>query len=245
MALKCISNLARSQPPSASPNTLDHSLQVYLQTRSIAASKFTRAQPSKCISKLARSRPQSASPNSLDYGLPVRTITAFQVHRQPRSITASECISNLAQFQPPSVSRNSHDYGLQVHLLIHSITASKCISKLARLRPPSSNDHSLQVYVETRSTMASECISKFTRSRCGEALELQGRQPIMKTPPHLAWHPKGIRENERFWLEDHRKRVRGSEGIPSDNEPHKLCGSMKAQQECMKPRAGKDRLCIS
>jgi len=39
--------------------------------------------------------------------------------------------------------------------------------------------------------------------------------------------------------------VSGSEGVPSREEPHKLCGSMKALQECMGPRAGKDRLCIS
>jgi len=27
--------------------------------------------------------------------------------------------------------------------------------------------------------------------------------------PLLSRHPKGIREEERFWLEEHRKRVRG------------------------------------
>jgi hypothetical protein len=32
--------------------------------------------------------------------------------------------------------------------------------------------------------------------------ELDGREPIFNTPPHLSRHPKGIRENERFWLED-------------------------------------------
>jgi hypothetical protein len=42
---------------------------------------------------------------------------------------------------------------------------------------------------------------------------MQGRQPIINTPPHLAWHPKGIREKERFWLEKRRKRVRGSTQI--------------------------------
>jgi hypothetical protein len=76
--------------------------------------------------------------------------------------------------------------------------------------------------------MASECISKFTRSRCGELLELEGRQPIVNTPPHLAWHPKGIREKERFWIVERRKRVRGCEGIPGHDEPHKLRGSMSS-----------------
>jgi len=75
MASKCISNLAEPWPPAVSPNSLDyglhkrisklaqsrsrraslsslnHSLQVYLQIRSIAASK--------CISKVTRSLPRS------------------------------------------------------------------------------------------------------------------------------------------------------------------------------------------
>ena len=82
MASKCISKLARSQPPSVSltgtitpskcisklarlrsPNTLDHGIQVNLPTRSITASQ--------CISKLARLWSPSESPNSLDYGLGV------------------------------------------------------------------------------------------------------------------------------------------------------------------------------
>jgi len=77
MASKCFSKLARSWPPSASPNWLDDDLQVYLPTRSIKASKF--------IYKLARSRPPSVSPNSLEYNL--------QMHLQTRSITASKRIS--------------------------------------------------------------------------------------------------------------------------------------------------------
>ena len=43
-ASKYCSNLAPSRPQSASPNLLDHSLEVYLQTHSITASE--------CISKL-------------------------------------------------------------------------------------------------------------------------------------------------------------------------------------------------
>jgi len=108
-ASKYLSNLARSWPPSVSPNSLDHGLQVYLQTRSITASK--------CISKLARSRPPSVSPDSLDYGLQVRTIMA------------SMCISKLARSQPPSASLSSLDLSLKVHLQTRSITASKCISE--------------------------------------------------------------------------------------------------------------------
>jgi len=31
--------------------------------------------------------------------------------------------------------------------------------------------------------------------------------------PHLLWHPKGICEEERFWLEKHRKSVRGNDRV--------------------------------
>jgi hypothetical protein len=30
--------------------------------------------------------------------------------------------------------------------------------------------------------------------------ELEGREPIINTPPLLSRHPKRIREKERFWL---------------------------------------------
>jgi len=80
-ASNCISKLARLRPPSASPNLLDHGLQVHHQTRSIMVSN--------CISKLARSRPPIVSPNTLDYCL--------QVHLETCSITASECISEFTR----------------------------------------------------------------------------------------------------------------------------------------------------
>jgi len=105
-------------PPSTPPISLDHGLQVHLQTRSITASK--------CISKPARSRPPSASPNSLDHG--------FQLHLQTRSIAACKCISKLAPSRLPIASPNSLNHGLQVHLQTRSIAASKCIYKLARSR---------------------------------------------------------------------------------------------------------------
>jgi hypothetical protein len=34
--------------------------------------------------------------------------------------------------------------------------------------------------------------------RCGETMELEGREPIINTLLHLSQHPKGIREKERF-----------------------------------------------
>ena len=110
-------------PPSTRPISLDHGLQMYLQTRSITASK--------CISKLTRSRPPSVSPDSLDYGLQVHLWVHYlgvQVQLQTRSITASKCITELTRPRPPSASPNSLDPGLKVHLWVQSISVSKCIS---------------------------------------------------------------------------------------------------------------------
>jgi len=77
MASRCISKLARSQPPSVSPNSHDYGVQVCTVTAS------------KCISKLAQSRPPSVSPNSLAHGL--------RVHLQTRSITACKCTCNTSK----------------------------------------------------------------------------------------------------------------------------------------------------
>ena len=61
---------------------------------------------------------------------------------------------------------------------------------------PISVNYSLQVCTIT----AAEWISKFTRSRCGEMVELQCWQPIITSPPYVAWHQKGILQTEQFWL---------------------------------------------
>jgi len=235
---KCISKLVRLWPPSASLYSLNYGLQVHLQTGAIMASKCILkvawlAPPSLHdhglqvhVSKLAESLPPSPSPNSVDHSL--------QVYLQTCTITAFKFISKLVQLRHPSASPNSHNYGLQVHLECCSITVSECISKFTRsLRPfLSSNtlDYCLPRNLQTGSIMASACIAEFTRLQCGETLELEGRQPIINTPPHLARHTKGILETELFWLGEHRMRVRGYEGIPRHDEPHKLRGSTKAWQ---------------
>jgi len=59
--------------------------------------------------------------------------------------------------------------------------------------------------------------------------------------PHLSRHPKGIREEEWFWLEEYWKRVRGNDRVLGRKEPHKLRGSTKSRKERVRPRAGKDR----
>jgi len=217
-------------------------------------STFPQLRVNQCIESQIPSRlppkprPPCTPPISLDQSL--------QVHLQTRSIMARNCISKLARLWPPS----SHDHCLQVHLQTSLdphlqgnlqtglITTSHCNSKLARSRHPTLSpntlDYGLLLHLQTCSNRASQCISQFTGSRCGELVEQEGRQPINDTPPHLVWHPKVILQKERFCLGERRKRVRGYEGIPGHDEPHKLCGSMKAPQECVKPRAGKDWVCI-
>jgi len=168
----------------------------------------------------------STPPLSLDHGL--------QVHLEPFSLTASWCISKLAQSQPPSIPPNWLHYALQIHPQSRSITASEWSSKFTPSRPPCVSPNTLyyhlQVHLDTCWIMASVCIAEFTWSRCGEPVELEGRQPINKTTPHLAWQLKGILEKERFWLEERRNRVSTNHSIPGHAEPHKLCRSMNAWQ---------------
>jgi hypothetical protein len=109
MACKCISKLARLR----SPNSLDHGLQVYLQTRSITASKVhlqsRSITASNCISKVAPSRPPSVSPNSLDHGL-------------------------------QSASPNSLDHGPGVYPCIHSMVIFRRTSNCSQPPPAASPD---------------------------------------------------------------------------------------------------------
>jgi len=83
MASKSPSTLARSRPPSASPNSLDCGLEVHLQTRSIRASN--------CSSNLARRQPAGALPISLDHSLGVYPC----VH----SIVILGCTSRLGKLE--------------------------------------------------------------------------------------------------------------------------------------------------
>ena len=156
-------NLDWSWPPSVSPTSLNHGLQVHLETRSIMASKCildlhdlglqvqlrTRSiTASKCISEL------------LKYGL--------QMHLQSRSITPSMCIYKLARSRPRTAA------------LSYSISACKCISTPTWSRPPSpspcstrsrppsaspnSLDRGLQEHLPVHTIIASKCISKFSQS---------------------------------------------------------------------------------
>jgi len=85
--------------PSTPPISLDHSLQVHLQSCSITASQ--------CISEFTQARSPIASPTSPNHGLPA--------HLQTHSIMASKCISEFTRSRPPSASLNSLDHSLLVH----------------------------------------------------------------------------------------------------------------------------------
>jgi hypothetical protein len=179
-------NLARSWPPSACPNSLDHSFPVHLRTRSITATK--------CISKLARSQPRNVSLTSHDYSLQVGTITAsqciseltrsrlpsshdhgLQVHLQTCPIAASKYISQSTRSRPPGASLSSLDQGLPVHLQTHSIMASKCISEL--------HDLGLQMHLPTHSITASKCISKFNSISASKCISKLARSRPPSTSP--------------------------------------------------------------
>jgi len=136
---KCISKLAQSwlptasvsstqsRPPSASPNSVHHGLQVH---------------PS-----LIRSWPPNASANSLDHRLHVHPCVeldlSLQVHpwvtrSQPRNPSPYPLDHGLQVHLWVQL-----DLGLQVHLETGSIVASKYITPLTRSRPPSTSPNSL------------------------------------------------------------------------------------------------------
>jgi len=209
------SNLAQSWPPSASPTSLDHTLQVC----TLMASK-------------------GISRNSLDHCLQVNlhtsTIPAFMfalswpssAHLQSHMITAEKFICS----RPPSASPNLVDHSLQVHVQTCMIRASE----FAQSRPPNSHNHGLPVSLQSCLITASESISDDTGSQSHKTVELVGTRPIIHTQLHLTQHPKRMLEKERFWLDEPRNRVSGNEGIPGHDEPPKLHRSVKVWQECMR-----------
>jgi len=79
--------------------------------------------------------------------------------------------------------------------------------------------------------------------RCGETLELEGRERTTKIPPHLLQHPNGFQEIQQFQFKQHRNRVRrydttwcwGSIQFPE---------STKSRTEQVRPEVVKDRVCI-
>ena len=107
---------------STPPKSLDHSLLVHLQTRSISLAVHLWVHSisvPNCISNLAWSRPRGAYLSSLDLG--------HQEHLQIRSLTAMKCVSEFTGFWPPNASLSSLDLILQVHLSTRPMMTSKYI----------------------------------------------------------------------------------------------------------------------
>jgi len=161
-AAKGIFNLAQLRPTGASPDSLDYSVQVHLETCSIMASKARTIMVFHMhIFKLARSQPPSLSPHSFDHGL--------QVYFQTCSITASK----FARSCPPGACPHSLEHDPGVHIQVHPIMAPNCISKCVRLPPPSAsptwNNHGVGVHPSIHSILifglTSNSVSSTTRSQ--------------------------------------------------------------------------------
>jgi hypothetical protein len=76
--------------------------------------------------------------------------------------------------------------------------------------------------------------------RCGETMELEGREPTINTAPHLPRHSNGINEKEEFWFTEHWNlvtRYDTTQRWPSTQ----LWGSMTAR---VRPKVGTDRVCM-
>jgi hypothetical protein len=116
MACKCISQTVWLWPL----NLFDHSLQVYLQTCSITASKFTQPWP------------PSVSPNMLEYNL--------RVHLYIHLITVSMYISKYSQLPPASASPRSLNPGLGVHIWVHLNVIFRCNLNCCEVLPIASPD---------------------------------------------------------------------------------------------------------
>jgi len=116
-ASKASLNLDWSLPLSASPNSLNHGLQVRMMKASKVHLQTCTIMGSKCFSALTCSCSPTASPQLLDYGR--------QVHLWVLSLSASKCISNLALLHLPSASLSLLALGLQVHRHTRSRMAPK------------------------------------------------------------------------------------------------------------------------
>jgi hypothetical protein len=62
-------------------------------------------------------------------------------------------------------------------------------------------------------------------------VELEGRQPIFNTEPHLAWHSNEFHQKEWFLLEEYGNRVAVYQWITGVDKPHKMCGSVNSFPE--------------
>jgi len=80
--------------------------------------------------------------------------------------------------------------------------------------------------------------------QCGEMAELEGREPIIITPPQLSQHSKGIHPKEQFSLVERRKRVRRYDTTQLGGSTS-LCGSTESRTERVGSKAGNNWVCKS
>jgi len=109
---KCISKLARSRPPSASPNSLDHGLKVHLSTGSITASKYLVNERRRVYGDTGVTEVDCAtgSTNSGDPGVDShhrifissgsKQLRGFS---RPGSIISSHFLPRLLELEPPTM----------------------------------------------------------------------------------------------------------------------------------------------
>jgi hypothetical protein len=137
---KCSSTLARSQPPSLSPNSRNYGIYVHTSMASKCINTLARRLPPssfqtcsftafRCISTPDQLWPPCSSPMSLDHGL--------QLHHQTRSIRARQCIPVFTRssfsgapqiavrhsLRPVQIYRVSHTLLQLTHLSLHFISA--------------------------------------------------------------------------------------------------------------------------
>jgi len=149
-----------------------------------------------------------------------------------RTIIASKFILNLPWWWPPCVLLSRQDNGLQVYLGVHLITCSKCISILTHPLPWSVSPNLLCHGVLKQWGYKPESIvSPVDRTSCNIEREFV-RQIRFRWWLWTATWLWGIALVA--WIYE------GSARFSDD--AHKLCGSINAQQECMGPSAGKDRV---
>ena len=230
-------------PPSTSPISLDHGLQVYLQTCSITAPE--------CICNPAWLRPPSASSNLHNHGLQVFLWTC--------TIIASKCISKLAPSWPPSASLDSLDYSLWVYLQAHTIMFSKLTQWAPPTASPNSLDHSFQEYLQCRSMTAFKLAELLPWSASLSSLDYGGVKLWSLKPDSQLWKlhctSHGIRREfirkccsssnciGRGWddingypaITNHTNCVNLWTLCKSGWGSTHLCGSSKARQKCIRP----------
>jgi len=144
----------------------------------------------------------------------------------------------FTQSRPPSASPTLLDYNLQVYLQSPMITASKLTQSLPLSTSLCSLDHGV---VEQWSSKADN--SSWTLHRTSHGI---WRQFVRKRSSSLKTVVSGWDDIKRYpAMMNHTNCVdqKCFERVREDQ--HRLCGSSKALQQWMRPRAGKDRVSIS